>query len=484
VETTLGALLARRSLDIRSVAGPVDPERRLRWVAVSELTDPTPYLEGGELLLTTGLALEPDDAAGLTGYVERLQRRGVVAVGLGTGVRHDVVPPGLVAAAENAGLPLLDVPPPTPFIAVTRAVADLVAQAEREDVTRSLDAHRRLTRAALQRDGADGVVRELARLVGGWVVVTDARGAVTHSAGDVPTAAPVLVGAEVARLAPQGLRGASSVSSSDAALAVHPLGVAGAPLGYLAVGQPSSAPRPVRGAVAAVVSLLSLALQRSDAADAEHRRVLAAAADLLVRGRTEAAEALLSVVGEGASGSDDLVVLVAPSAAAPANASLPPGNLVTSDGTHLVALAPVPLAEETSRVLRTSGPVGRSRPVARGQVPRGLAEARAALATATRPGDLVTFADVLAAGVPALVDEEAARTWAEQLLAPVRGDEDLLRSLRTWLVHHGQLQPAAAELGVHRHTLRHRLARVEELLGRPLASPQTRMDLWFALQRL
>jgi purine catabolism regulator len=74
------------------------------------------------------------------------------------------------------------------------------------------------------------------------------------------------------------------------------------------------------------------------------------------------------------------------------------------------------------------------------------------------------------------------------MLAPLLGDPvggaDLLGSLRTWLAHHGQLQPAAAELGVHRHTLRHRMARVEELLGRPLASPQTRMDLWFALQRL
>jgi purine catabolism regulator len=106
---------------------------------------------------------------------------------------------------------------------------------------------------------------------------------------------------------------------------------------------------------------------------------------------------------------------------------------------------------------------------------------------ATRSTEVVAFADVLARGVPALVDEDAARTWARELLAPLRGDPggagDLLPSLRTWLTHHGQLQPAAAELGVHRHTLRHRLARVEELIDRPLASPQTRMDLWFALQR-
>ncbi len=82
VETTLGAVLARRSLDLRHVAGPLDPDRQVRWVAVSELRDPTPYLEGGELLLTTGLELPADDEA-VAGYVGRIHRRGVVALGLG-----------------------------------------------------------------------------------------------------------------------------------------------------------------------------------------------------------------------------------------------------------------------------------------------------------------------------------------------------------------------------------------------------------------
>jgi purine catabolism regulator len=62
------------------------------------------------------------------------------------------------------------------------------------------------------------------------------------------------------------------------------------------------------------------------------------------------------------------------------------------------------------------------------------------------------------------------------------GGVDLVRSLRSYLTHHGQWQPAAAELGVHRHTLRHRMARVEQLLGTSLSSPQARMNLWFALQ--
>jgi PucR family transcriptional regulator, purine catabolism regulatory protein len=410
-----------------------------------------------------------------------------VALGLGTGVRHDVPPPTLIAAAEEAGLPLLEVPPPVPFIAVTRAVADLVAQAEREDVTRSLEAHRRLTRAALRGDDPGGVVQELARLIDGWAVVVDVAGAVLEVAGTPPPDQVLLVAAEIGRLAPQGLRGASSVSASGGSLVVHPLGVSGTPGSYLAAGRPGVFGRPARSAVAASVSLLSLALQRSAATGREHRDLLSAAAGLLVAGRTEAADAVLEVLGDDAPrADDDLVVLVA--ARGTDEPVFPPGALVTGDGPDLVCLVPAARAAEAGAALAGRGPVGMSRPVGREGVPGALAEARAARATAGDPSAVVAFGDVLAGGIPALVDEVAARTWARQLLAPLAtpspAGPDLVGSLRTWLAHHGQLAPAAAELGVHRHTLRHRLARVEELLGRPLSSPQTRMDLWFALQRI
>jgi purine catabolism regulator len=57
-------------------------------------------------------------------------------------------------------------------------------------------------------------------------------------------------------------------------------------------------------------------------------------------------------------------------------------------------------------------------------------------------------------------------------------------SLRAWLAHHGQWDPSAAALGVHRHTLRHRMRTVEELLGRSMDSPGTRSELWLALSVL
>ena len=79
-------------------------------------------------------------------------------------------------------------------------------------------------------------------------------------------------------------------------------------------------------------------------------------------------------------------------------------------------------------------------------------------------------------GITGCSPPDAALAFAESLLGPliehdIAGRGDLVNSLRAWLAHHGQWDPSAAALGVHRHTLRHRMNTVEELLGRSLDSP-------------
>ena len=95
----------------------------MRWVATSELDDPTPFLEGGELLLTTGLA-----TAGWRreweGYAARLAAAGVAALALGVGLTHPKVPAALTRACERAELNLIVVPRATTFVAVSRAAAE------------------------------------------------------------------------------------------------------------------------------------------------------------------------------------------------------------------------------------------------------------------------------------------------------------------------------------------------------------------------
>lgn len=91
--------------------------------------------------------------------------------------------------------------------------------------------------------------------------------------------------------------------------------------------------------------------------------------------------------------------------------------------------------------------------------------------------------------VHGLVPADGARELAPTRFAPLDGAASpgaaiLLDTLRTWLTLHGSWDRTAGALHVHRNTVRHRLARVAELLDVDLQDPGARMELWFALQWL
>ncbi|WP_344844136.1 helix-turn-helix domain-containing protein [Nonomuraea dietziae] len=94
------------------------------------------------------------------------------------------------------------------------------------------------------------------------------------------------------------------------------------------------------------------------------------------------------------------------------------------------------------------------------------------------------FADLAGQGLLALLDPAAAHAFSSALLAPLNeygSRADLVESLRAYLGANGHWDAAAQRLGVHRHTLRYRMKRVSELLGRDLDDPGVRAELWIAL---
>ncbi|MEV4442117.1 helix-turn-helix domain-containing protein, partial [Streptomyces sp. NPDC049577] len=133
-------------------------------------------------------------------------------------------------------------------------------------------------------------------------------------------------------------------------------------------------------------------------------------------------------------------------------------------------------------VLGLSGPAG---PTAAAAAYR---QAEQALSVARRRGKaLVEHEEVAAGSVLPLLADDAVRAFADGMLRALHehdatGRGDLVASLRAWLSRHGQWDAAAADLGVHRHTLRYRMRRVEEILGRSLDEADTRMELWLALK--
>ncbi|BDH55815.1 PucR family transcriptional regulator ligand-binding domain-containing protein [Tsukamurella sp. PLM1] len=153
-------LLAQRDLGLRLRAGDAGAEAEISFVMTTELTDPTPWLAGGELVLTTGIGIPPD-AAGCRAYVRRLRDRGISALGFGVGVSRDSAPSALVTEADELGLALVDVPLPTPFVAVARAVIDEIARRANAANVEAGRAQQRMTRAAVA-GGPSGTLRELA----------------------------------------------------------------------------------------------------------------------------------------------------------------------------------------------------------------------------------------------------------------------------------------------------------------------------------
>ena len=138
------------------------PDAEVRWVATSELEDPAPFLEGGELLLTTGLATKGWRRQ-WHGYVGRLAEAGVVALALGVGLTHERVPAGLRRACEEHDLNLIEVPQATTFVAVSRAAARLIQSRDDVESRLAMEAQRRLTAAAMRTEPSVGVADELGR---------------------------------------------------------------------------------------------------------------------------------------------------------------------------------------------------------------------------------------------------------------------------------------------------------------------------------
>src|SRR5687768_15735769 len=133
---TVESLTAELGLKIAAGA-KVAGEHPIRWVHISELADPTPWLNGGELLLTTGIQL--DTAKQQREFVRLLAGAELAGLGLGTGFNHKKLPKALVAEAESAGFPVFEVPYEMPFIAITEAA---FTPPREEPLHRPLQGHR------------------------------------------------------------------------------------------------------------------------------------------------------------------------------------------------------------------------------------------------------------------------------------------------------------------------------------------------------
>jgi purine catabolism regulator len=374
LELTVESLIGELGLTL--VSGAESSQAHVRWVHSTELADPTPWLKGGELLLTTGLQLQGPKLQ--RELIDKLADHEIAGLGFGTGFAHKRIPAALLGAARNRSFPLFEVPYELPFIAITeRAFAQLVN--ERYEM--------------LQRNMVGDV---LAEALTGHLYPEDLQ----------------------ARLRPFG------IGDRVAVLAFKP-------------------PDPT--IVAAPVERL---LERERIPN-----LVAIRAGLVC-----------AVVDAGSSKGD-------------------------------AALEPIELARKIRGELAARfGEVraSASRVAATHSLRMSFHEARCALeAVRLRNGDapeVASYADLGAFQLLlSLQDDEALNSYCRSVLGPIEqgegeyGDE-LVRSLDVFIEHNGHWERAAGALYCHRHTLRYRIRRIEQLTGRDFSSARDRIEFWLALR--
>ncbi|MCL7497055.1 PucR family transcriptional regulator ligand-binding domain-containing protein [Streptomyces sp. MCA2] len=537
---TLASLVNHTALKLTVLAGEERLDVPVRWAHASELIDPVPYMEGGELLLITALKLDAEDAEATRRYVRRVAEAGVVGLGFAVGVNYEGVPEALVEAAREQGLPLLGVPRRTPFIAISKAVSAAVAADQYRAVTAGFEAQRELTRAALSAEGPAELLARLAAHLDGWAALYDASGAVVAAAPDWAARRAARLTDDVGRLRERPAPASSVVSDTDGddRVELQSLGTGRRARGVLAVGTGAPLGTAERYAVHSAVALLTLTTERSRALQDAEQRLGAAVLKMLLAGEPDHARAVAGRLygglldapfrvvvaepmageeqgsrvsaGAGATGGLDGLADAMDSAAArtgEAVLAVPDGDrliVLVADGGAAADACAAYAAEAEARAgaqPRARGRAGRaeaghgegvavglSAPTGPTAAANAYRQAEQALSVARRRGRaLVEHEDVAAGSVLPLLADDAVRAFADGLLRALRehdekGRGDLVASLRAWLARHGQWDAAAADLGVHRHTLRYRMRRVEEILGRSLDDADVRMELWLALK--
>jgi purine catabolism regulator len=450
-------ILDQRDLGL-AVAWLADPDAEVRWVATSELADPAPFLEGGELLLTTGLGTL-DWRSQWSGYVGRLLEAGVVALGLGVGLTHRKPPAALVRACREQGLNLLVVPRETAFVAVSRSAARLIEHREEAQARAALEMQRELTAAASRQDARKAIVERLARLLDGEAGLVTAEGRVLTGSLSLD------VRDALDRIRGHGLRGAITSSDAQSAFFLLPVGLRGRPAHYLAAVVPGRPNDGQRGAVTTAVALLSFVADQ-DRQRRDTRRALATRSlELLTHGEVESAAVVADAAGLG------------PLPARPqfVRATGPGLDEVLESVEERGLLAAV--IDEELWVLAARVP---ELPGLRVGVGDSHRTAGLALARTSPAAPVVHWDQVVREGAVALVEPEVAASFATSFLGGL--DEDQIETLGSFLRHHGSRLQVASELGVHRNTVRNRVEQIEAGLGRSLDDPDTRASAWLALQ--
>jgi purine catabolism regulator len=468
---TVGDLATLPDLELPVAAGAEGLDNAVSWLHVSELTDPTRWLEGGEFLLTTGLGLG-EAAASQRAYVRRLARHGVAGLGFGTGFGFTGVPEAVVREADKLSFPVLAVPYEVPFVAITKSAFTHLANEQLEQQTRALAVHERLSDAVIRGRGVQALLGIVCTHLDCSLALVDEDGRVLgerharrHASFDDALELPVVADGEPATL--RAAREGRPFEEYDRLVLHH---------GQTALAFELSRRRAVSAAELRLAGdlLEDLEGERLDERETGRRMV----AFGLEPARAYAA--LLAAPRDGLSG-EQVRREIAEELDRRRVRYLSTAR--RDRATFLVEAAgedeAMALAERIVKV-GSQARVGVGRPAQGRALGRSLLEARAALDAGG--GDVSSYRDLGSLELLLSLPDAALEAFVDRVLGPAADSERLMDSLAALLDSGCRWSDAAEALGVHRHTLRYRMERLREQTGRHPDDPGERMELWLAVK--
>jgi purine catabolism regulator len=495
---TLNVLLARQDFGVTALAQRAD-DVLLGWVHSSDLEDPSPFVSSGQMLLTTGRQFPDDDNLGFyERYVDRLRLAGIVALGFGTEVIRAGTPAALVAACRAAALPLVEVPYRTPFIALSQWVAAEQAAEARERVEWASAAQNAVSVAALGTDGIPSAIQKVSELLDCTIDLIDADGDTTVTArtrDHIGATRSPEIQAEVIDLLAAQRRARIDLELPGVSAIIQTLGSGGHLTGALVLQRPHPFDSAANSVATTLVALAEVSLEHRQALRTSLRSLMEQLFVLLTDGRVEQVRKAIEAIPAGIPGLNLKVVIVQLSPDHPRlrdalerRASNPQNRtfIASTKETATLLIEPRQLPALRGFLSGWSATAGVSDTIGWSRLDVGIVQAERARER-SRPGETTEFEDLVSASLLGLLASSAVAEIARARLSAVlaeQGGHKALTEAGVWLRHNAQWEPAARELGIHRHSLKARISQLAKATGLDLDRFQDRAELWALLSSI
>ena len=481
---TIEDLLRSPALQLRLLGGAAGVGRQVAWAHVSELEDPTPWLLGSELIMTTGLAV-PRGADRQRIYLERLDDAGVAGLALSAKLHVPPLHPAFLEAAERLGFPILEVPLPVPFIVIAQAVAAAVQAETGEGLSAQLQVFGALRWLTAEGLSATEIFARLEALSGFRLYLCSADGRALLSGVAPPPP-------ELAGLIPGTPDGPPTIPGGYVLPVPAPAGPAGFLLALRRPGVVAAGLAVVQHI--ATVAALELTIVRHEL-EMVRREGAESLAELL-SGAFDGPTARRRLARLGFDTAHPLQLAVLRGIPATSEAETLVTRLAGAGVPHLVLrqeqqiLVLLPDDPDARKLLESLPQVsaGASRSFEAGSaldIPRR--EALWAVARAEEGGGGLVRYGADAAGRWLADDPGTLRALTAGVLGAALAYDrthrsDLVTTVRTWMERDRHNDAVAFALGIHPNTLAYRLRRFEQLSGRDLASSADLAEVWLALR--